>query len=216
MSPPRASDAALLEAGRRTVTRFGVQGATLERIAREAGVSRTTLHRRGISRRHILQRLREEAADAYRRALWPALTSAGTARERLEAALAALCEVADENLELLVALAADTDAIFHEDDDRERLTRSTFTDPLERLLRDGAADGTLRTLDAVEYATVVFNLVGWTHIHLRARHGWGADRARSATLDIALRGLIARHEPPAVGARGSDRPRSGTAPTRGV
>lgn len=205
MSPPRASDAALLDAGRRTVTRVGVQGATLERIAREAGVSRTTLHRRGITRRHILERLREEAAEAYRRALWPALTSADTGRERLEAALAALCEVAEENLELLVALAADTDAIFHDDEGRERMTRSTFTDPLERLLRDGAADGTLRTLDAVEYATVVFNLVGWTYIHLRARHGWGADRARAATLDIALRGLIARHEP-----------RSGTPPTRGV
>ena len=192
MTGPRPSDAALLEAGRRAVARLGVQGATLEQIAREAGVSRTTLHRRGVSRATILQRLGEEAAEAYRRALWPALTSAGAAGERLEAALAALCDVAEDNLELLVALGADTDAVFHDDRELERMTRTPFTAPLERLLRDGAADGTLRPLDPSEYATVVFNLVGWTYIHLRTRHGWRPDRARAATLDVALRGLASR------------------------
>lgn len=188
MTPPRASDDALLEAGRRVVARLGVQGATLERIAEEAGVSRTTLHRRGVTREVILERLSDEAAEAYRRALWPALTSAGTGRERLAMALAALCEVAEENLELLLALGGSTDAVFHDEREAEQMTRSPFTDPLERLLRDGAADGTLRALDPGEYATVLFNLVGWTYIHLRTRHGWRADRARTATLEIALDG----------------------------
>jgi AcrR family transcriptional regulator len=187
---PRPTDHALLEAGRRAVTRLGVQGATLERIAEEAGVSRTTLHRRGIGRETILARLGEEAVEAYRRALWPALTSPGTAQEQLETALAALCDVAEENLELLLALGAHTDAVFHDDSDDERLTRSPFTDPLERLLRDGATDGTLRTVEPTEYATVLFNLVGWTYIHLRARHGWRPQRARAATLDVALHGVV--------------------------
>lgn len=190
MTRRRSTDHALLEAGRRAVARLGVQGATLERIAEEAGVSRTTLHRRGIGRETILARLGEEAAEAYRRALWPALTSSGTARERLETALAALCDVAEENLELLLALGAHTDAVFHDDSEDEQMTRSPFTDPLERLLRDGATDGTLRTLEPTEYATVLFNLVGWTYIHLRARHGWRPERARAATLDIALHGLV--------------------------
>lgn len=190
MTPPRATEAALLDAGRRVVARHGVQGATLERIAEAAGVSRTTLHRRGVSRESILHSLGEEAAEAYRRALWPALTNAGSGRERLGLALNALCEVAEENLELLLALGSQTDAVFHEDGEDERATRSPFTEPLERLLRDGAADGTLRELDPSEYATVIFNVVGWTYIHLRARHGWAADRARLATLDIALHGVV--------------------------
>jgi len=189
MSPP-ATDVALLDAGRQTVARYGVQGATLERIAEAAGVSRTTLHRRGVTRESILQRLGEEAEGAYRRALWPALTDAGSGRERLELALNALCEVAEENLELLLALGTQTDAIFHEHDEGEHMTRSPFTQPLERLLRDGAAEGTLRELDPSEYATVIFNLVGWTYMHLRARHRWPADRARQATLDIALHGVV--------------------------
>lgn len=178
-----------MAAGRRVLSRFGVHGATLERIAEEAEVSRTTLHRRGISRESILTRLSEEAEEAYRRALWPALTSSEPARARLETALTALCDVADENLDLLLALGGQTDTVFHEEGG-EPLTRLPFTEPLERLLRDGAADATLRVVDAREYATVLFNVVGWTYIHLRARHGWPADRARATTLDIALHGLV--------------------------
>lgn len=188
MTGARATDADLLDAGRRVVSRFGAQGATLERIADEAGVSRTTLHRRGVSRDSILEGLGEQAAEAYRRALWPALTSPGTGRERLETALSALCEVAEEHLELLVALGGQTDEVFHDDGDKA-MTRTPFSEPLERLLLDGAADGTLRVFDAREYATVAFNLVGWTYIHLRTRHGWTVDRARAATLDVALGGL---------------------------
>ena len=195
MTPARASDLQLLDAGRRAVSRYGAQGATLERIAEEAGVSRPTLHRRGVTRESILGQLGEEAAEAYRRALWPALTSPGSGRERLETALGALCEVAEENLELLLALGGQTDEVFHEQGE-QRMTRSPFTEPLERLLIDGAGDGTLRTFEPREYATVIFNLVGWTYIHLRARHGWTAERAQAATLDVALGGLVARGQEP--------------------
>jgi AcrR family transcriptional regulator len=188
MPAPSRSDTDLLEAGRRAVARYGTQGATLERIAGEAGVSRTTLHRRGVTRESLLADLGEAAASAYQQALWPALTAPGTGRGRLEQALEALCRVADENLELLLALGAQTDAVFHEEGD-EVLTRSPFTEPLERLLRDGAIDGTLRQVDPQKYATVIFNLVGWTYIHLRAHHRWSAERARTATLDVALNGL---------------------------
>lgn len=189
MTSTPASDDALLAAARRAVARYGVHDATLERIAEEAGVSRTTLHRRGVRREAILAQLGEQAAEAYRRALWPALTSPGSARERLELALQVTCAVAEENLELLLALGSHSDAIFH-DNQEQSLTRSPFADPLERLLLDGAADGTLRATDAHEYATVVFNLVGWTYMHLRAHHGWPADRAEHRTLDIVLNGLV--------------------------
>jgi AcrR family transcriptional regulator len=191
----RRHDVHVLEAARRTVERFGLQGATLERIAEEAGLSRTTLHRRGVSKDQVVARLTEDAAEAYRRALWPALTSPGSGRERLTEALTAICRVAEENLELLLALGGQTDEVFHEDEGGEQMTRSDFTAPLERLLRDGAADGSLRELDPTEYATVIFNLVGWTYIHLRARHHWGSERAERTTLDVALNGLVHEADP---------------------
>ena len=189
----------LLDAGQRALRKYGYAGTTIERIAREAGVSRVTLHRRGVSRDAVLEGLAERGAARYREALWPALTSQGSGHDRLERALNALCGAAEEDLELLVALRAQSDSFFHEPGD-EALTRSLFTEPLERLLRDGASDGSLRaTADPVETATVLFNVVGWTYVHLRTGHGWRPERAARATIDLVLNGLDAH------GARGGER-----------
>jgi hypothetical protein len=129
--------------------------------------------------------------DQYRDALWPALTAPGSGRARLEQALEALCAVADENLALMAALGdRPRDAIFHEPPSDGGLTRATFTEPVERILRDGAADGSLRAFeDPAETATVLFNLIGWTYRHLRTGHGWTPQRATRGVLSIALDGL---------------------------
>jgi AcrR family transcriptional regulator len=185
-------DDALLTGAHRAIERWGWRQATLERIAAEAGVSRMTLHRRGITRDGLLAALAERLETAYRSAMWPALTARGSGRERLESALSGYCEAVEANLEVLSALAeADHNAIFH-DEDRAGLTRPGFTEPIRRLLEDGAADGSLVTDDAEETATLLLNLVGWTYRHLRRGHGWSADRARDGVLRIALDGVTAR------------------------
>ena len=180
----------LLDAAGRAFATYGYAGATLERIAAEAGVSRVTLHRRGVTKDGLLAELVTRATDDYRRAMWPALTSDGTGAERLTLALEALCGSAEEHMALLVALRAQSDAVFHRQDEEEAMTRSVFTEPLEKVLRDGMSDGSLRDVDAVETATVLFNLVGWTYIHLRTGHGWPPERAARATLDPVLHGLL--------------------------
>lgn len=181
----------VLEGAREAFSRHGFHGATLDRIAQEAGVSRVTLHRRGIGKDEILAALAEEATADYRESLWPALTAPGSARERIELALCELCNCAERQLPLLLALRAQADAIFHEPgEEEEALTRDVFTEPFERLLRDGAADGTLRVADPHESATTLFNLVGWTYVHLRTGHRWAPERARAAVLDVALRGIV--------------------------
>jgi len=179
----------LAEGTREVLRRHGLAGATLERVAAEAGVSRMTLHRRGIGRRELLGALFEEMADAEGAALWPALTAAGDAATRLRLALAAECAVSEEYMEVLEALdAATRDAVFHGDDG---LTRPDFVEPLRRLLTDGVTDGSLRSDDPAEDATVLFNLVGPTYRHLRTGHGWSPERARDAVLRIVLRGVTA-------------------------
>jgi AcrR family transcriptional regulator len=188
---------ALLTAARTVFASYGYHGATAERIAQEAGVSRVTLHRRGLTKEVLLQQLTGEAIDAYRAAMWPAVTGAGTGRERMHLALEAFCDSAERDLGLLVALRERTNEVFHEDG-TEALTRTVFTEPLERLLRDGAADGSLRAVDPFETATVLFNMVGWTYVHLRTEHGWSPDRARASVIDLAMGGLEAK---------GDERPR---------
>lgn len=184
-------DENLLAAARRAFQRHGYAGATLERIATEAGLSRVTLHRRGVSKDALLAELVARATDSYREAMWPALTGDGSGAERLAKALETLCDVAEGQMALLIALRSQSDRVFHREDEEEALTRSVFTEPLERLLRDGIADGSLRKTDPRQTATLLFNLVGWTYLHMRTGHGWSADRARDAVLDSVLHGVLA-------------------------
>jgi AcrR family transcriptional regulator len=186
-----AVDDKVIDGARRALEQYGWREATLERIAAEAGLSRMTLHRRGVSRDGILAELGHRLEDEYRTALWPALTAPGSARDRLDLALDALCDVSDANQELIVALGdGPRDAIFHEPGDAV-LTKTVFTEPVERILRDGAVDGTLRAVDAQETATVLYNLVAHTYRHLRRFHGWSPERARAGLLPIALDGVTA-------------------------
>lgn len=186
-----SSDDQVLTAAGRVFARDGYERATLERIAQEAGLSRVTLHRRGVSKDALLASLTERALDRYRAALWPALTSRGTGRERLSAALHALCESAEEHRPLLEALGGRRDEVFHEEGE-DAMTRGFFVEPLVRLIEDGVRDGTLRDgADPQERATVLFNLVGWTYLHLRSGHGWPPERAARAVVDVALDGAAA-------------------------
>ena len=180
----------IVEAAKRVFTEHGYAGASLERIAAAAGVSRVTLHRRGISRDGLLADLIATATDDYRRAMWPALTGSGSAAERLFVALEHLCAASEEQMGLLLALPAQAGDVFH-DDGEEALTRTVFTEPLERLFRDGIADGSLSAADPEEAATVAFNLVGWTYIHLRTGHGWSPERACRGVLEPLRHGLLA-------------------------
>src|SRR5919112_615285 len=112
----RELDTRLLDGARRTVERHGWSGLTLQR--------------RGVSRDVLLAALGEQLEREYREALWPALTAPGTPLERLELALAALCDVVDRNLELLDALGHhERDVVFHEDP-KPALTKAVFTEPV--------------------------------------------------------------------------------------
>lgn len=188
--PSPALDDALLAAARRALERHGVARTTLERIAEEASLSRVTLYRRGVTREAVLTALAGGILDDYRSALWPALTARGTGAERLRRALAALCDVAEASLELLLALGERVGAGLGEPEPAaEAAARRALAEPIERLLRDGAADGSLRASDARETATALLNLATWTYVHLRAGSRWSARRARRTTLDLAMRGV---------------------------
>src|SRR6266545_7828240 len=130
----------LVEATAAAVARWGLAQVTVERIAAEAGLSRATLHRRGLTREALIAALAGRAAEQFRAALWPALTGPGSAAKRLQAALEAMLAVADEHLQLLAGMFLAHGEMFHKPGP-EALTVDAVADPLERLLRDGAVDG---------------------------------------------------------------------------
>jgi AcrR family transcriptional regulator len=182
----------IVDAARHVLAQDGLAAATLERISAAAGVSRMTLHRHGVSKQDILREIAARLEADYREAMWPALVSGGNGEQRLREALGLLCDVTEKNLWLLEALSSSSrDAIYHESDPGA-LTRKVFVAPLERLLLDGARDGSLARLDAQETATVLFNLVGHTYRHLRTGHGWSPKRARNGVIRLVMEGVAAR------------------------
>lgn len=176
----------LVDAAVRVLATDGWDALTLERVAAEAGSSRTTLWRQGVTRETLLDALLGRLSDDYRDAVWPALTGEGTGAERLRRALEALCDVADGNLTLLAA----SDTAFHEAADSRRPRPTSAIAPIRRLLEDGREDGSLHYDEPpLELAAVLFNTVCWTYVHLRRRHEWPPARARRTLLDVLLRGL---------------------------
>jgi AcrR family transcriptional regulator len=180
----------VIAGARRAIASGGWQSATLTRIAEEAGVSRMTLHRRGLGRDEIFALLARDYEEAFRAALWPSVTSRGTGAERLRATLDAVCDVTEDHLAFLAALDEEADRRFFHESDEEVHSREGYINPIERLLADGIADGSIREVPIEETATVLVNAVDRTYRHLRRAHDWSEARARAALIDLVLCGLL--------------------------
>jgi len=183
-------DDGLLDAADAVLMEHGFDGVSLERVADRAGLSRVTLWRRGVTTEALVTGLLQRLADDYRAEFWPILHSAETGLERLSACVEALLAVADRHLDLLAV----SDEAFHWAAERCSFPEGWdgFLTPFVGALRQGAADGSMtfpgRPADA---ADVVFNTACWGYVHLRRRHGWSAQRARSQVVALLLEGMRA-------------------------
>jgi AcrR family transcriptional regulator len=168
----------------------GWDGLTLERVAEAAGRARSTLWRQGLSREALVTALTGELAEDFRASMYPVLTAGGTGRERFVQGLEALCDLLDRHLPLMLA----TDEAFHQETAPGQ--PPDYLHPFIVFLRDGVADGSL-TLeqDEVTAADIAFNAVAWPYVHLRGRHGWPAENARSAVVGIVLNGIFGKEQP---------------------
>lgn len=156
----------------------------MDAVAEEAGLSRVTAWRLGATRDSLVRSLLQRLEDDYRRAMWPALTASGSARDRLKVALLALFDVAEAHLPLLMA----SDQVFHQ----ASVSGLNFNEPFARLLRDGAEDGSLPVPsdDAAEAADLLFNTSCWPYVHLRGRHRWDRDKLRAQLSALVLSGTL--------------------------
>jgi AcrR family transcriptional regulator len=162
----------------------GFAGLTLERVAEVAGRARSTLWRQGLGRDELIGALVGELAEDFRAAMYPVLTSAGTGRERLQRALDALCDLLDRHLPLMLA----TDEAFHQEPQPGR--HPDYLYPFIQFLREGTDDGSIPPIDdLVAGADVAFNAVAWPYVHLRGRHDWAAEVAKSRIVGAVLNGI---------------------------
>lgn len=185
------SEQRVVEGARRAIELHGWQGATLARIAGEAGLSRMTLYRRGLGREEILALLVDDYERDFRESLAPAVAGRGTGLERLRRALLSVCEVTERHLPFLRGLDEETDQRFFHERAAEVRSREAYVLPFERVLEEGMRDGSVRRVDVRETSTLLVNAVDRTYRHLRIAHGWPPARARRALLDLLARGVAA-------------------------
>jgi AcrR family transcriptional regulator len=186
----RAVDETLRQATIAVLRERGWNGLTLERVAEVAGRARSTLWRQGLGRDELIGALVGELAADFRAAMYPVLTSAGTGRERLERGLAALCDLLDRHLTLMLA----TDEAFHQEPAPG--SPPDYLHPFIQFLRQGTEDGSIAPVDdPVSAADVAFNTVAWPYVHLRGRHGWAAEQAKARIVGAVLNGIAPK--PPA-------------------
>ena len=181
-------DSTLLDATEAILVERGFDGVSLERVAERAGRSRVTLWRQGITKDVLVTGLLQRLADDFQAAFWPIVNAPGSGRQRLEACLDALFEVADRHLDLLAV----SDEVFHWAAERCDFPSGSegFLWPFIGALRLGSDDGTVghggRASDA---ADVIFNTACWGYVHLRQRHRWSRRRAREQITAALLDGL---------------------------
>jgi AcrR family transcriptional regulator len=176
----------------------GFAGLTLERVAEVAGRARSTLWRQGIGRDELVAALAGGLEEDFRAAMYPVLTSPGSGRERLRRGLEALCDLLDRHLPLMLA----TDEAFHQSPEPGR--HPDYLYPFIQFLREGTADGSIAPVnDLIGAADVAFNAVAWPYVHLRGRHRWAAERAKSRIVGTVLNG-IAPERPAANDERSND------------
>ena len=191
----RTVDEGLRRATIEVLRERGFAGLTLERVAEVAGRARSTLWRQGLSREVLIGALVGELAEDFRQAMYPILTSGGSGLERLTRGLEALCDLIDRYLPLMLA----TDEAFHQD--TAPGVPPDYLHPFIQFLREGSGDGSLpEAHDVVHAADIAFNMTAWPYVHLRGRHEWSAEEARSAVVAVVLRGIS-----DSSGARPTDR-----------
>ena len=178
----------VVDAAAAVLGRSGLGGLTLVAVAEELGRSRVTLHRNGVRVEALIAAIVARAAEDLRRSLWAGVVGRGTAAQRLDAALVALCAVVERHRLVLAALYHAPEAPHRTAPGRT--TGFDFSEPYERLLLDGVVDGTLQSDAPAEDAELLVNAVTWTYVHLRTAHRWSSARATKRVVAVCSAGFV--------------------------
>lgn len=180
---PSTLDPALVDAAAALLDQGGMPALTLTAIAEQAGVSRVTVHRRGAHLDEYVVAVLARASDDLRESLWPLITSSERAADRLDAALAILCQVCERHAGIMAAMFGVPARPLPQRPGRT--TSLEFIEPFAKLIADGLADGSVVADEPLREATLMANAVAWTYLHMRRAHGWAADEAAARVVSLA-------------------------------
>jgi AcrR family transcriptional regulator len=157
--PPDSTRDAILEAARRRFLRFGPRKTTIDEVAREAGCSRTTLYAHFRNKEDLYRSLLEQDAEAFIREASAVLEAGGSARRKIRRIVEITRRTYARNHVMRLALAGDSEMTlepvahaFTRDQERR------IVDLLRRVLEQGVAEGSLRSIDPERVAYLMFHL----------------------------------------------------------
>ena len=137
----------------------GLDATKIEDIAEVTGIPKATIYYHLDGKDAVLEFLLSDLLDLIAGAVGVAMTSGDTAGARLQAAVRAQLQVMLEHPFLCRALVGDLGRATRLPDLADAL-RAAFYEPIEQLLADGVADGTLRQVaDPTAVAMSVFGAI---------------------------------------------------------
>ena len=178
----------------------GLDATKIEDIAEVTGIPKATIYYHLDGKDAVLEFLLSDLLDLIAGAVGVAMTSGDTANARLQAAVRAQLQVMLEHPFLCRALVGDLGRATRLPDLADAL-RAAFYEPIEQLLADGVADGTLRRVaDPTAVAMSVFGAITVTGLNA-AVSGPSADpvadasRYADAVTALILNGLATGPSP---------------------
>ena len=178
----------------------GLDATKIEDIAEVTGIPKATIYYHLDGKDAVLEFLLSDLLDLIAGAVGVAVAGDDTARARLQAAVRAQLQVMLEHPFLCRALVGDLGRATRLPDLADAL-RAAFYEPIEQLLADGVADGTLRQVaDPTAVAMSVFGAITVTGLNA-AVSGPSADpvadasRYADAVTALILNGLATGPSP---------------------
>lgn len=175
----------------------GLDGTKIDDIAEVTGIPKATIYYHLDGKNGVLEFLLSDMLDLVAGAVGVAVSGPEDARTRLEAAVVAQLRVMLEHPFLCRALMGDLGRVARLPD-LALAARAAFFEPIERLLAQGVADGSLRQVaDPSAVAMSVFGAVtiaglGVAMERPRDDPAGNATRLAAAISDLVLTGLATR------------------------
>lgn len=196
----------ILDSALQTFLREGFQGATMERVAEDAEVSKQTLYNYFVDKEDLFAALVEDhKIERIRAALEPAFeaVAAGNVEEGLRAAVLAMLGAAGDPsamvfFRMLMEVAAESPAL--KETIRERIRERVFqrsVDLIGGALERGAAAGRLRRVDSEVAARMIYGAIA-AYLYIapmfacNAPHAIAPERMAASLADLLSRGLLPR------------------------
>lgn len=171
----------------------GFERTTMDEVASRAGVARATLYYHFRGKDDLFQFLIGRAVDTLAVALEEAAAPAGSGRRRLERVLDRLVELLVEFRDVLYVTMQLFGRIESQPEEAHQWMHDRSTATLRAVLKQGAADGSLRAVDPDSTALAIFGSACWLGLHvLHAGEDVPAGRIKRQMRALVVEGLGVR------------------------